>query len=68
MKIDLHCHTRKIKDGDPVEREISPEEFNKKMIENEIKIVAITNHNCFDIEQYKKIKELSKNNFKVWQG
>ena len=68
MKIDLHCHTRKIKDGDPVEREISPEEFNKKMIENEIKIVAITNHNCFDIEQYKKIKELSKNNFKVWPG
>ena len=68
MKIDLHCHTRRIKDGDSIEREISPEEFNRKMIENEIKIVAITNHNCFDIEQYKKIKELSKNNFKVWPG
>lgn len=68
MKIDLHCHTKKIKNGDLNEREISPKEFNQKMIENEIKIVAITNHNYFDIEQYKEIKLISKDNYKIWPG
>lgn len=68
MKIDLHCHTKKIKDGDPIEREISAEEFNQKIIDNDIKIVAITNHNYFDSNQYDKIVKLAADNYMVWPG
>ena len=41
MKIDLHCHTKKIKDGDPLEREISAENFNQKIIDNDIKYTLL---------------------------
>ena len=68
MKIDLHCHTQKIKDGDPEERKISIAEFHNKMLQNDVKIVSITNHNCFDIEEYKNIKKISKSNYMIWPG
>ena len=57
-KIDLHIHTQSCKQGDGKKREISPEDFVKKMRENSVEICAITNHNKFDIEEYKKIREL----------
>lgn len=68
MKIDLHCHTRKIKDGDPIQREISAEAFNQKIINNDVKIVAITNHNYFDLKQYKEILDFAQDNYIVWPG
>lgn len=68
MKIDLHCHTKKVKNGDPAEREISAEDFNQKMIDNNIKIVAITNHNYFDSNQYDEIVKLAADNYMVWPG
>ena len=57
-KIDLHIHTQSCKQGDGKKREISPEEFVKKMRENSVEICAITNHNKFDILEFKKIREL----------
>mgnify|MGYP000987732663 FL=1 len=57
-KIDLHTHTQICKQGDGKKREISPEEFVKKMRENSVEICAITNHNKFDIGEFKKIREL----------
>lgn len=57
-KIDLHIHTQSCKQGDGKKREISPEDFVEKMRENSVEICAITNHNKFDIEEYKKIREL----------
>ena len=57
-KIDLHTHTQICKQGDGKKREISPEEFVKKMRENSVEICAITNHNKFDILEFKKIREL----------
>ncbi len=30
LKIDLHCHTKKIKKGDPITRNVTPEIFAKK--------------------------------------
>ena len=52
LKIDLHCHTRKVKKGDAKTREVTPDLFEKKIADADVNIVAITNHNLFDIEQY----------------
>jgi len=57
-KIDLHTHTQICKQGDGKKREISPEDFVKKMRENSVEICAVTNHNKFDIQEFKKIREL----------
>ena len=57
LKIDLHCHTKQIKKGDGAGRNVSVELFCKKIIDADVKIVAITNHNAFDLEQYNCFKE-----------
>lgn len=58
LKIDLHIHTQKCKSGDGTKRNITPENFIKKMYDNDVCICAITNHNKFDLEEFKKIKSL----------
>lgn len=47
MKIDLHCHTRKIKTGDASTRDVDCEKFVSQVQNAGVSIVAITNHNCF---------------------
>lgn len=59
MRIDLHIHTQKCKQGDGSKRNIAPEDFIKKMNENNVKICSITNHNKFDLEEFNKIRELN---------
>ena len=68
MRIDLHCHTKKIKQGDPYTREVEPEVFAKKILDADVKIVAITNHNAFDIAQYQILREKVKDYCDVWPG
>lgn len=68
MKIDLHCHTKQIKKGDGAGRNVSVELFCKKIIDADVKIVAITNHNAFDLEQYNCFKEAIKDNCQLWPG
>ena len=58
MKIDLHCHTKAIKKGDGPGRNVTPELFKSKIEDADIKIVAITNHNAFDIEQYRTLSNI----------
>lgn len=67
MYIDLHCHTKKCKSGDSTKREISKEEFVKKIVDKRVKIVAITNHNCFDRKQYDNFSD-NDDQFQVWPG
>ena len=55
MKIDLHLHTKKCKQGDSSKRNIEATKFIQKMKENDVGICAITNHNHFDINEYEKI-------------
>lgn len=55
MKIDLHLHTKKCKQGDSPKRNIEPTKFIRKMKENDVGICAITNHNHFDIGEYETI-------------
>lgn len=68
MKIDLHCHTRRIKTGDGVGREVTPDLFREKVLEADVKLIAITNHNTFDYEQYCVLKEKVAGDCQIWPG
>ena len=68
MKIDLHCHTIKTKKSDGINRNVTVEDFSKYMKDLEIKIVAITNHNYFDLKQYNEFSESAKETTMVWPG
>lgn len=68
MKIDLHCHTKQIKSGDGSGRNVTPVIFREKISNANVKIVAITNHNAFDYEQYSELRETVKDICAVWPG
>lgn len=68
MKIDLHCHTKQIKTGDGSGRNVSVEKFKEKISNADIRIVAITNHNAFDLAQYNEFNESVKDFCQVWPG
>ena len=68
MKIDLHCHTKKAKKGDPDTREVDAKTFRESVLSAGVKIVAITNHNVFDIEQYHSFVSIASDDFQVWPG
>ena len=68
MRIDLHCHTKKIKAGDAYTRNVTKDKFFQKVIEAEVKIIAITNHNQFDYTQYKEFKEVIEGYCDIWPG
>lgn len=67
VKIDLHIHTKKCKQGDSKKRNIKPTEFIEKMNNHNIGICAITNHNKFDIEEFLEINNSDKN-FIIFPG
>ncbi len=56
MKIDIHTHTKKIKQGDSENRNVDVNTFTEIIKETDVKILAITNHNHFDFEQYIQFK------------
>lgn len=69
MKIDLHCHTRKIKTGDASTRDVDCEKFVSQVQNAGVSIVAITNHNCFDYEQYSEFSKAANiKKIQVWPG
>ena len=68
MKIDLHCHTKQIKSGDGSGRNVTPEIFREKIMNTNVKIIAITNHNAFDYKQYLELKDAVKDICAVWPG
>jgi energy-coupling factor transporter ATP-binding protein EcfA2 len=68
MKIDLHCHTKAIKKGDGAGRNVTPELFQSKTENADVKIVAITNHNSFDIKQYNDLVEVVRGKCLIWPG
>ena len=68
MKIDLHCHTKRIKSGDGSGRNVTKELFCKKIFDADVKIVAITNHNAFDKEQFFEFKDAISENCQLWPG
>lgn len=68
MKIDIHTHTRKCKSGDAPTREISPADFCETILSTEVRIIAITNHNVFDLNQYDEIETRLGKDAQVWPG
>lgn len=68
MKVDLHCHTKKVKSGDAYTRNVTKELFSEKVEEANVKIIAITNHNHFDYTQYLELKECVNSFCDVWPG
>lgn len=65
MRIDLHCHTKKCKKGDGNKRNVTKDKFIKKICEADVGVVAITNHNCFDKDQY---LDFQNEKFLIWPG
>ena len=68
MKIDIHTHTKKIKQGDAETRNIQTEKFIEIIKSTEVKILAITNHNHFDKQQFLSFSEGVKEHCQIWPG
>lgn len=68
MKIDLHCHTKATKSGDSPKRNVTKDVFAEKVSNANVKILAITNHNMFDREQYDEFRTVVESYCQVWPG
>jgi len=68
MKIDIHVHTKKIKSGDAVTRKIEKDRFIEIIRDTDVKILAITNHNHFDLNQYEEFRDGVSTNCQIWPG
>lgn len=68
MYIDLHCHTKKVKSGEAASRDVSKDLFLEKVKNADVKIVAITNHNHFDLDQYDELRKAAEGVCQVWPG
>ncbi len=68
MKIDLHCHTLKVKQGDKETRNVDKIKFKNVMTSNSVDICAITNHNKFDKGQFLEFVNYCNGEVKIWPG
>jgi hypothetical protein len=68
MRIDIHTHTKKVKQGDSEHRNISIDRFSEIIKGTDVKILAITNHNHFDHDQYIQFKNSVDGICQIWPG
>lgn len=68
MLIDLHCHTKAIKRGDGKKRNVDAATFVSRVSRAGVGIVAITNHNAFDLDQYNEFVCAANGAFQIWPG
>lgn len=68
MKIDIHTHTKKIKQGDSDNRNVDVSKFTEIINKTDVKILAITNHNHFDHGQYTQFKNRVDGICQIWPG
>ncbi len=68
MKIDIHVHTKKTKQGDALTRNVDAKKFHEIISSTDVKIIAITNHNVFDIDQYNEFIGEVGGDFQIWPG
>ena len=66
--IDSHCHTKITKSGEDVRINISPYDFRNAILNAQIKMVVITNHNEFYKQEFIKYKNYANNEFIVLPG
>jgi len=65
-RIDLHTHTQNLK-SDGKKRIISESDYAEKMKTNDVGICAVTNHNFFDIDEFRNIRNL-QHDFVIFPG
>lgn len=68
MKIDIHTHTKKVKQGDSENRNVDVYKFTDIINKTDVKILAITNHNHFDHDQYTQFRESLDGVCQIWPG
>ena len=68
MKIDIHVHTKKTKSGDSESRNVSANRFKDIIKTTDVKILAITNHNHFDIDQFSRFEKITDGICQIWPG
>lgn len=68
MKLDIHVHTRRVKSGDAPTRNIETEEFIEIIKDTDVKILAITNHNHFDLQQFEEFRDGVVESCDIWPG
>jgi len=68
MRIDIHTHTKKVKQGDSENRNVDVSKFTDIINKTDVKILAITNHNHFDYEQYIQFKKSVEGTCQIWPG
>ena len=61
-------HTRKCKQGDAKTREVDSKKFCEIVLSTDVKILCITNHNVFDLDQFRKIESGLGDEAQVWPG
>ena len=68
MKIDIHVHTKKAKTGDADTRNIVADKFSDIIRSTDVRILAITNHNHFDLAQFESFKQEVNGTCQIWPG
>ncbi|MBP4139162.1 hypothetical protein [Flavobacterium geliluteum] len=68
MKIDIHVHTRKVKSGDAETRNIAVDRFGEIIKNTDVRILAITNHNHFDLKQFEELRDEVADSCQIWPG
>ncbi len=68
MKIDLHCHTKAVRTGELATRNVTKEAFASKVVEANVKIIAITNHDLFDRAQFDELQQEVEGVCTLWPG
>lgn len=68
MKIDIHTHTKKVKQGDSECRNIDADRFVEIIKQTDVGILAITNHNHFDISQFQEFRAECEGLCQIWPG
>jgi hypothetical protein len=68
MKIDIHVHTKRTKLGDSESRNINADRFKDIIKATDVKILAITNHNHFDIDQFTQFVKATDGICQIWPG
>lgn len=68
MLVDFHCHTKATKRGEDKKRNIEPENFKNYILNAQVKMVAITNHNEFDKQEFDKYNNEVNGDFILLPG
>ena len=68
MLIDFHCHTKATKSGEDKKRNIKPKDFKNAILNAQVKMVAITNHNEFNKEEFIKYSNEVNDDFILLPG